>query len=532
VKPIPHRHHAAGKRKIRRRLDRPVTASSPVPVLTARHIQYEVATKTRAIPWGGIGAIHLLVRKLGLAEAIDARLHLLKFHFPYHESDHVLNFASNALCNGSCLDDIELRRNDLVFRDALGADRIPDPTTAGDFCRRFTSDDVETLQDVFDQTRLKVWREQPSDFCDEAVLDVDGTLVATGACCKQGVAIAYKGLWGYHPLIISLAHTGEVIRIVNRPGNRPSHADAAEPLDLAILLCRQAGFRRIYLRGDTDFTQTKQLDAWDAEGVTFLFGIDAMPHLKALAEDLPATAWSELQRPPQYQAQGPPRNRPERVKDQIVRQREFETLTRLREDVAEVVYQPTACHRTYRLIVVRQTIAVEKGQLRLLDDIRYRFYLTNDRKPVARVLVFKANDRCHQENLIAQLKGGVHALRAAVDNLVSHGAYMVMTALAWNLKAWWALQVPEHPRHKNQHRDQKRRLLGMEFKRFVNTMIQMPCQIGLVSWNEWQGVFLRTVQGLQCGTRDPLKPGSGRPGPPRHPEPRGGVEVTMKRINS
>jgi hypothetical protein len=507
VKTIPHRHHAAGKRKIRRRLDRPVTTPSPEPIITATNIRYEAATKTRAISCGGIGAIHLLVRKLGLAEAIDERLHLLKFHFPYHESDHVLNFAYNALCNGICLDDIELRRNDVVFLDALGADRIPDPTTAGDFCRRFTPDDVETLQDVFDQTRVKLWRQQPVEFFDEAVLDVDGTLVSTGACCKQGIDIAYDGTWGYPPLIVTLANTGEVISIVNRCGNRPSHEGAAEQLDLAILLCRQAGFRRISLRGDTDFTQTTQLDAWDAEDVTFLFGIDAMPNLKALAEDRPASDWSELQRPPQYQAQGKPRKRPERVKDRIVRQREFETLTRIREDVAEIEYQPTACQRTYRLIIVRQTIAVEKGQARLFDEIRYRFHLTNDRKAAARGLELKANDRCNQENLIAQLKGGMHALRAAVDNLVSNWAYMVMTGLAWNLKAWWALQVPEHPRHKEQHRDQKRRLLGMEFKRFVNTIIQMPCQIvrggrrlvyRLLSWNEGQGVFLRTVQALRC----------------------------------
>src|SRR5512132_397722 len=419
VKPIPHRHHAAGNRKIRRRLDRPVTAPSPEPVLTARNLQYEVADKIRAIPCGGIGAIHLLVRKLGLAEAIDQRLHLLKFHFPYHESDHVLNFAYNALCDGTCLDDIELRRNDLVFLDALGADRIPDPTTAGDFCRRFTTDDVETLQDVFDQTRLKVWQQQPPDFFDEAILDVDGTLVATGAGCKQGVDIAYDGTWGYHPLIISLANTGEVISIVNRSGNRPSHEGAAEQLDLAILLCRQAGFLQVYLRGDTDFTQTKRLDAWDAEGVSFLFGIDAMPNLKAIAEGLPASDWIELQRPPQSTAQGKPRRRPERVKDRIVRERGFETLTRIREDVAEVSYQPAACQESYRLIIVRQAIAVAKGRARLFDEIRYLFYLSNDRQAAARALVFKANDRCNQENLIAQLKGGVHALRAAVDNLVS-----------------------------------------------------------------------------------------------------------------
>jgi hypothetical protein len=507
VKPIPHRHHAAGKRKIRRRLDRPVTAPSPEPVITATNIHFEAAAKTQAIACGGIGAIQLLVRKLGLAEAIDDRLHLLKFHLPYHESDHVLNFAYNALCNGTCLDDIELRRNDAVFLDALGANRIPDPTTAGDFCRRFTPDDVETLQDVFDQTRLKLWREQPAGFFAEAVLDVDGTLVATGACCKQGVDIAYDGTWGYHPLIISLANTGEVLSLVNRPGNRPSHEGAAEQLDLAILLCRQAGFRRVYLRGDTDFTRTVQLDAWDAEGVLFLFGIDAMPNLKALAEGLPASDWVELQRPPQSTAKEKPRRRPERVKDRIVRERGFETLTRIREDVAEVGYRPTACQESYRLIIVRQTIAVEKGQARLFDEIRWRFYLTNDREGTRRELVFKANDRCDQENLIAQLKGGAHALRAAVDNLVSNWAYMVMTALAWNLKAWFALSVPEHPRHKEAHREQKRQLLRMEFKRFINVLILMPCQIvkggcrliyRLLSWNEWQGAFLRVVYALRC----------------------------------
>ena len=478
-----------------------------MPVFTAANIQYEASDRTRAIACGGIGAIHLLVRKLGLAEAIDERLHLLKFHLPYHESDHVLNFAYNALCNGTCLDDIELRRNDVVFLDALGADRIPDPTTAGDFCRRFTPEDVETLQDVFDQTRLKVWRQQPPEFFDEAIIDADGTLVATAAGCKQGVDIAYDGTWGYHPLVVSLANTGEVLSLVNRPGNRPSHEGAAEQLDLAILLCRQAGFRRILLRGDTDFTQTRHLDAWDAEGVKFLFGIDARGNLKALAEDLPASAWVELKRPAPYTAQGPARQRREKVKDQIVRQRGFKTLTRIREEVAEVAYRPTACRQTYRLIIVRQTVMVEQGQSRLFDEVRYLFYLTNDREAPPRELVFQANGRCNQENLNAQLKGGVHALRAAVDNLVSNWAYMVMTALAWNLKAWLALSVPEHPRHREKHRAQKQQLLRMEFKRFVNVLILMPCQIvrggrrlvyRLLSWNEWQGVFLRVIATLRC----------------------------------
>jgi hypothetical protein len=248
-------------------------------------------------------------------------------------------------------------------------------------------------------------REWTDELLNIHILDADGTLVATGACSKQGIDIAYDGNWGYHPLVITLANTGEVISIVNRPGNRPWHEGAGEQLDLAIHLCREAGFRRITLRGETDFTQTERLDAWDAEGVKFLFGIDAMPNLVALAKGLPESAWAELQRPPQYTAKGPPRRRPERVKDRIVRDCRFKTLTRLREDVAEVAYRPTACRRPYRLIIVRQTIKVEQGQARLFDEIRYRFYLTNYREPTPRESVLRANDRCDQEYLIAQLQG-------------------------------------------------------------------------------------------------------------------------------
>ena len=109
----------------------------------ARNIQYEIAQRDRGLAYGGIGLIHRMVGKIELAKAIDEKLELLKLHLPYHESDHVLNIAYNSILDGTCLEDIELRRNDEVFLDTLGAQRIPDPTTAGDFCRRFGEEDVE-----------------------------------------------------------------------------------------------------------------------------------------------------------------------------------------------------------------------------------------------------------------------------------------------------------------------------------------------------------------------------------------------------
>jgi hypothetical protein len=127
------------KRGIDRRLNGPIEQGFTQPMFSASNIQYELSDRTRAVSYGGIGLVHQLVGEIGLAEAIDRRLHLLKIHLPYHESDHVLNLAYNALCEGRCLEDIELRRNDETFLDALGTQRIPDPTTEGDFCRRFTS---------------------------------------------------------------------------------------------------------------------------------------------------------------------------------------------------------------------------------------------------------------------------------------------------------------------------------------------------------------------------------------------------------
>ena len=503
------RWFARGKSRIERRLDRKNDTPGLRPQFAASNIQYEVSDKACAITCGGIGAFHLLARRCGLIEAIDARLHLLKLHLPYHESDHVLNFAYNALCDGTCLQDIELRRQDANFLNALGTRRIPDPTTAGDFCRRFRAADVDTLIDAINAARQRVWAEQPADFFACATIDVDGTLTETAGVCKAGMDIAYNGVWGYHPLIVSLANTGEVLSVVNRPGNRPSHEGAAREIDRAVLVCLQAGFRKVLLRGDTDFSQSQHLDGWNLfPRVRFIFGFDAMPNLVAIAEQLPAKAWRRLVRPVRYQVHTQPRRRPVDVKDRIVRERGYETLRLQSEDVAEFEYRPGACRHSYRMVVVRKNISVEKGEQVLFPDERYFFYITNERDGSAEEVVFAANGRCNQENLIAQLQGGVRALQAPLDNLASNWAYMVMTALAWNLKAWWALTLPDPPgRWQQRHHAQKQWALKLEFKTFLNAFVLLPCQIittgrqliyRLLAWNPHLAIFFRLLKHLRC----------------------------------
>jgi hypothetical protein len=493
------------RRRILKRLLNLPGPERAVPMMTASNIHYELGDRVQGLSAGGIGAMLLLARRTGLIEDIDNNLHLLKVHLPYHESDHVLNIAFNFLAGGQRIEHLELRRNDEVYLNALGAERIPDPTTAGDFCRRFCGVDVMTLMDAINKARQRVWAQQPPEFFEQAILDADGTLVSSDAECKQGMDFAYDGQYGYHPLLISLANTAEPLFLFNRSGNRPSSELADLFLDKAVELCLKAGFRTILLRGDTDFSQTKHLDRWDATGIIrFIFGFDSHPSLKARADDLPATAYRVLSRPVR-QIKTDPRQKPERVRPEIARERGYETVHLLEEMVAEFDYQPAACKKSYRMIVLRKLVGVDKGQMRLFNEYRYFFFITNDREMTAEEVVFSANDRCDQENLIAQLKSGVRALTAPVDDLDSNWAYMVMASLAWSIKAWSALLVPVAPRHQAQHKAEKRKLLKMEFATFCAAFIQMPCQIvrgarrltyRLLSWNPWQRAFLRLVERL------------------------------------
>ena len=506
MKPSIRRNLAKQERRIKQRLARARRRQdSGHPVLRKARARYEVSERTRATAHGGIAAVHDLVTGCGLVAQLDARLELLKVHRPYHESDHVLNIAYNVFCGGQTLDDLELLRNDEAFLDMLGVEATPDPTTAGDFCRRFGPEDIEALMEAINLTRVEIWKRQGPDFTREtARIDADGTLVPTTGECKEGMALAYNGVWGYHPLLISLANTREPLFLVNRSGNRHSHEGAAGYLDKAITLCKQAGFCDVLLRGDTDFSQTQHLDRWTEAGVRFVFGYDVRKNLKKRVGDLAADEFSELTRRAKraFVEVDKHRARPLRVKEEIVRRKGYKNIRLRSEDVAEFDYRPLACDETYRMVVLRKNLTVERGDQALFDDVRYFLFITNDRNLTAEQVVFEANDRCNQENLIEQLKNGVRALHAPVNTLNANWAYMVMASLAWSLKAWMALSLPITPRWRTKHEAQRNRWLRMEFRTFCNAVVNVPAQIvrtgrrlivRLLAWRPQLPVFFRSL---------------------------------------
>lgn len=469
------------RKKRKRKVDKSATfrgrSDRSGPLLRSQNLVYEVSHRVRAIECGGIGGMHTMVAKLGLIDALNEGVHLFQRHVPYWESDHVLHLTYNILTGGTCIQDGDRLRADAGYLAALGVKRLPHPTTSGDFLRRFTTEaSLLGVQEAINEVRQTVWAQQPTSFREEAIIDVDGTHAPTLGECKEGMGYSHKGIWGYAPLLITLDATREVLYIVNRPGNVVSHDGAVAWIDRAIALTQET-FHKVWIRGDTDFSLTAHFDRWDAQGVRFVFGFDAMPNLVEKADALPKEAWELLERLPSYEVKTRPRKRPPKIKAQIVHQRRYKKIATVKEEVAEFSYQPGKCHKPYRVVALRKHLRITRGDHLVEERVCYFFYITNDmsdessddtHKTSAQIVAF-SNDRCDQENHIEQVKNGVNAVRCPTGDLLSNGAYMIIATLAWNLKAWYGLLMP--------NRTLGEQIVRMEFKRFLTTWIRIPAQV-------------------------------------------------------
>lgn len=466
------------------------------PMIEAQNINYELSKKIKAICNGGIGAVHTFVRKLGLDKMLDEKISLLKVHKPYHDSDHILNMVYSIICGGTCLDDIERLRNDPAYLDALEVERIPDSTTAGDYLRRFGLDDVLALMEVMVRINQLMWALDPSNGEREAILDIDGIVKQTYGECKEKTDYSYKKVWGHMVQVITEAVTGTHLYVVPHGGNEASQKDAAFWINKAIEAVR-SHFLSVCLRGDSAFALTKNFDAWNSAGVRFIFAYKAMSNLVEMAENLPESAWTpDMEREALEKSRK--RKRKKNHKAEAIRKRGFENLERERESIAEFDYTPENCQESYRVVVIRRIIRVKKGYLPLPDEVRYFFYITNIRTMTALEVVQFYRGRANHENKLEQLKNGVNALKMPCTELNANWAYMVTGAMAWNLKAWLGQVI--------QDREFGEKITRMEFKRFRNCLINIPCQIinsgrtityRILGWTPWVDNFLNTFRDIK-----------------------------------
>ena len=247
--------------------------------------------------YGGLVLAQQFVRRFQMAQRLDKALVLFKRHAPYHESDHVLALAYTLYVDGTCLEDQAVLQGSEAVRRMVGACRIPDPTTAGDFLRRFTTrQDVAQLSGVTDDIEEAVWsklarkirrRRKKHEY---ALVDLDGHIKPLYGVQKEGADFSYDGRWSYQPLVVSLAGSGECLKVVNQPGSaRPSDAAAAALKEVLPRVKRH--FRGAIVRGDTDFDRSGVFNAALDAGAYFAIGGRVHPNRAALVERIAEENW-------------------------------------------------------------------------------------------------------------------------------------------------------------------------------------------------------------------------------------------------
>ena len=436
----------------------------------------EVDERSEVTPYGGLAVATAFLRRFKVAECIDRNVKVFLVHLPYHESDHVLAQTLNLYVGGTCIEDVANLQHSEAVRRILGAPRIPDPTTAGDFLRRLHEKEHQLpgLRRAVDEVQVAVWRrsrrgrgkrEDPW-----SIVDVDGHVKPLYGVQKEG-ADFYKSTWCYQPLIVSLAGTGECLAIRNRPGNVRSSDGTAAVLDEVLPVVRERDGKML-VRGDSDFDRSDVRAACDRAGAYFAFVGREFPDRPKLVEAIAESAWKpfrtrahrervERRKHPSYASR---RKKPNRRRRRA-RARGFTEKQLVKQWVTEVALtDPDG--KPYRLVIRRQLIEHREGQRMLFDEYRYRYIVTSLPASVStQDAVDLTYERCDQENVIEQLGSGLAAWRMPVAEFDGNSAWLEIARLAWNLGKWIALlALPTE-------------VVRWEWKRFRQAFVHVAAQV-------------------------------------------------------
>ncbi len=470
-------------------------------------LHVEIAERSTVTPYGGLALATALLKRFRVAQEIDERVHVLNIHLPFHESDHVLAQALSLYVGGECLEDQAALQHDEGALRMLGACRIPDPTTAGDFLRRFEEHRnpaaLSGLRAANDAVQDAVWgrlagkRKRKRDW---AMVDLDGHTKALYGVQKEGADFDHRGRWSYNVLLASLAGTGECLAVRVRPGNVRS-SEGAAPLLEETLPRVKGRFAQVLVRADSDFDRRDVREACEAEGAWFAFVAREASNRLAWAEAIPESKWKPFRtrahRDRQARRARPdfePRRKKRNRRRRRARQRGYTDLQLARQWVAEIPWTPAGSEKAYRMIVRRQLIEQSEGQEHLFDFYRYRYVVTNlPASWSAEEVIDTTYQRCDQENVIEQMGSGVALWRMPVAEFGGNAAWLEIGRLAWNLGKWIAqLALPpevvrwEWKRYRQAfvclaaeviHRSRQRWLRFSPAHRFLPTLVAAHAQL-------------------------------------------------------
>lgn len=437
----------------------------------------EVDERSIVTPYGGLTLFSDFVRRFRVRQRIDAHVGVLKIHLPYRESDHVLAQAANLYVGGTCIEDMANLQHSEGVKRILGAYRLPDPTTGGDFLRRFDEavnpGSLSDLRAAVDEVQGEVWkklRRRHKRGC--AVVDLDGHTKELYGMQKQGADFNHKGKWSYQVLLASMGGTGECLALRNQPGNQRSSEVAPEVLE-DLLPRMKPHFKDVLVRADSDFDRANVREACEAHEAYFAFVGREFKNRPAIADSIPEQDWRPFRTKAKRQkvkAKNEPGFRSRRKKHnrrrRRARQRNYKELKLVRQWMTEVPWSPPDTDKTYRLVIRCQLIEHRQGQQHLFDDYRYRYVVTNLPESYStRDVIDETYERCDQENVIEQMKNALVAWRMPVAEFAGNCAWLENARLAWNIGKWIA-QLSLEPE-----------VVRWEWKRFRQAFVYLAAQV-------------------------------------------------------
>ena len=419
-------------------------------------VHVEVHDDAEVTTYGGLDLVSSFCRKFKVAEALDRNVHVLERHLPYHESDHILAQAMNLYVGGTCIEDLANLQHSAGIRQLLGACRIPDPTTAGDFLRRFEKPGgLAGLRAAVDEIQEAVWRRlrRGGKRKPMGVVDIDVKGKEVYGAQKEGADFSYCGVWSYRALTFTLAGTNECLAMRLRPGNTKDPVGVPEVIrKLTPLLKRH--FKRVLYRADNAFDESPVREACLETGAHYAFVGRGGSHRRKTAKAISEEEWAPFEtRAQRRRARARaansyrPRQRGKNLRRQRAQERNYKDLRLRGQELAECpqVVKEQEVPRG-RLIFRRQLIHKYQGQHLLFPEIRYRQVVTNLPSSLysAEDVVDLTYVRCDQENTIEQLGSGLAAWRMPVAQFAGNAAWLEIARLAWNLAKWIArLTLPD-----------------------------------------------------------------------------------------
>jgi hypothetical protein len=407
----------------------------------------------------GLSLFYAMAEALEIPRILNEQVKVKKRESGYSESEHILALAANAFVGGDYLEDLEALREDVAIQRAIGRNDLPDPTTAGDFCRRFTLGHLLQLNRAYGEVERRVYERRPE--VTHWTVDVDAKVHEVYGEKKQGAAKSYNGIYSLQPMYGFVHETDEMIHCELRSGN--THPGAGGTGFLRRLKRKiPPTVNSVHLRSDSALYDKKVVGFCKEEGWRFTITADQTGPLMKQIEALPESAWE--------------------------RDAEDESLS-----YGELWYQPVRWPRAYRYLVRREKKVAKSGQGALFEVLSYSYYVvvTNGEDEIKKGLELH-DKRGTTERRIAQFTNEF-LFHLPMENFMGNWVYLLCAQLAYNLSLWIRdLVLP--PFYRKKHIKRIRRTIGLIASKVTHGGHQVRLRISVLHrwWRDfvygWQRI--------------------------------------------